>query len=200
MRFLVIASLSLAAAILSFGCSAPASKTAGPNTGSVSGAVSSAKVTTVSAVARFGNYFKDESGRPARGLRILISDRPNSCAATHFASSTNLDLRVRAGNPGSYVIVDAAKQSPAAEQAEVDLNAVDRVCKDLVATAATGGTLHITAVEIHLTDPGSHVTGSIDSTFAGGHIAGDFDAVLCDESAADAGLGPDAGSPPVCSP
>lgn len=60
------------------------------------------------------------------------------------------------------------------------LNAVvDGSCHDKVAAAATGGTVTIKTYEINVTNKAlSHVTGSVDAPFAGGHIPGDFDAVM----------------------
>ncbi len=201
MRSFSIISFVLLSATFAFGCSAPSSSTNAP-TGTVTGAVSSAELKTLSAVARYGTYF-GTSGQPTRGLRILLSDNPNSCDITHFASATMLDVRVRGASvgPGTYPIVDAVAQTPQAGQAEADFNAVDAVCKDLVAQTGTSGNVILKTVEINLTTPSaSHVSGSVDLTFAGGHITGDFDAVLCDDESGDAGASNGGSSTTTCAP
>lgn len=184
MRSMLVSSFVLVSSMVAFGCSSSAAPSpAAERNSSVEGAVSAAKLVSLRAVARNGKLF-DGAGTNAEGLRILVSDKANTCSSTHFASSTNLDLRIRgdAVGPGTYAIVDASARTPAVGEAEADLNAVDGACKDLVAEAAVTGTITLKVVEISVVGDGrSHVSGSVDATFAGGHIVGDFDADLCDD-------------------
>jgi hypothetical protein len=184
MRSMLIGSFVLLSSMVAFGCSSSgASSPEAERNSSVDGAVSTAKLVSLRAVARNGKMF-DGAGPNADGLRILISDKANTCSATHFASSTNLDLRIRgnAVGPGTYAIVNASARTPAVGEAEADLNAVDGACKDLVAQAAVTGTITLKTVVISIVGDGrSHVSGSVDATFGGGHIVGDFDADLCDD-------------------
>jgi hypothetical protein len=191
MRSMLISSFVVLSSVLAFGCSSSsAAPSAQGSSSSVEGAVSTTKLASLSAVARNGKFFGGAGPMPD-GLRILISDKANTCSTSHFASSTNLDLRIRGGaiGPGTYAIVNADAKTPAAGEAEADLNAVDDACKDQLAEAAMTGTITLKVVEISVVGGGrSHVTGSVDATFNGGHIAGDFDADLCDdEPVADAG-------------
>lgn len=183
MRSSFVASTLALSSVLGVGCS---SASPGSDAGTVTGAVHAAGLARpLSAVAREGTFFSGDKDT-ARGLRILVSDKSNTCTSTHFAGSTNIDVRIRGDNvgPGTYPIVDAAVATPASKQAEVDFDAVDGTCKDLVAEAAVRGSITIKTVEINLTDPSeSRVTGSIDATFANGHVAGDFEAVFCESPA-----------------
>ena len=180
----LIASIVLLSSLVAFGCSSPgAPSSEAERNSSVEGAVSTAKLASLRAVARHGKMFEG-GGTNAGGLRILISDKANTCSSAHFASSTNLDLRIRGEGvgPGTYAIVDASTRTPAAREAEADLNAVDCACKDLVAATAVTGSVTLKVVEISVVGDGrSHVSGTVDATFAGGHIVGDFDADLCDD-------------------
>jgi hypothetical protein len=174
-----VLSFALLSGTLALACSSPKSTTV--PVGAAQGAVHSAQMTTVSAVARFvdGMY----QGAPTRGLRILLSDKANTCDVTHFASATMLDLRIRGqdAGPGTYPIVDSRNATPNASEAEVDFNAVDGRCKDVVAQPGTGGKVTLETVEFNITDPSaSRITGSVDFDFDGGHIQGSFEAVVCD--------------------
>jgi hypothetical protein len=180
-RFSSIVSFALLSATLSLACSS--SKNDVP-AGAARGAVNSAQMTTVSAVARVVNGMFE--GAPTRGLRIVLSDKANTCDVTHSANAAMLDLRVRGDSvgPGTYPIVDSRKMAPDRSQAEVDFNAVDPSCKDVVAQAGTGGTVTLDTVTIDLTDPSaSRITGSVDFDFDGGHVAGTFEAKFCDGDA-----------------
>jgi len=186
MRSMLVSCFVLVSSMVAFGCSssaAPSSKA--ERNSSVEGSVSTAKLVSLRAVARNGKMF-DGAGPKADGLRILVSDKANTCSSTHFASSTNLDLRIRgaAVGPGTYAIVDGNARTPASGEAEANLNAVDGVCTDLLAESAMTGTITLKVVEISVVGDGrSHVSGSVDATFAGGHVVGDFDADLCDDEA-----------------
>ena len=198
MRSMLVSSFVVLSSVLAFGCSASsAAPSAQDSSSSVAGAVSTTKLASLSAVARNGKLFGGAGPMPD-GLRILVSDKANSCSTSHFASSTNLDLRIRGGavGPGTYAIVNADAKTPAVGEAEADLNAVDDACKDVVAQAVMTGTITLKVVEISVVGGGrSHVTGSVDATFQGGHVSGDFDADLCDdEPVADAGEAGEAGT------
>jgi len=187
-------SLVLSAALL-FACSSTA-----PPPPAVTGTVSSASLSSVSARASTGTFFSGSAG-PSPDLRILISDKENSCSVSHFASATMLDIRIRhVAGTRTYALVDSVAKTPADGEAEADLNAVDGSCHDTVAAPATGGTVTIKTYEVNGTNKAlSRVTGSVDATFAGGRIQGDFDAVLCDGPAT--GDATDAGPrSSVCSP
>lgn len=158
-------------------------------TTTVTGTVRSASLTPRSALASDGDFFNDSDGGPTRGLRIRISDKTNSCTNSHFAESTNLDLRIRASEQGgsgigTYAIVDAMEKTPGPGEAEANFDALDAVCKENVAEAATSGTIEIKTIEVNLTSPElSRITGSVDVTFAEGRLKGDFEAVYCEEDA-----------------
>jgi hypothetical protein len=147
------------------------------------------------------NLFPPAGGPPLTALRILFSDKVNTCGDTHFASSTILDVRLVATSSvqlGTFPIVNAASQTPADGQAEADFHSVDGTCKDVVAQTATTGSLTIKGA--HLSGPKLNVAGSIDVTFAGGHVSGNFNALFCDTSGADASGGPEAGAITTCTP
>jgi hypothetical protein len=128
----------------------------------------------------------------------MISDKANTCSAFHAQNSTNLSVTIPNSDagPGTYAVANTASGPATPSQSEVDFNAVDPSCADKVAQPATSGTVTIKDVMINLTGPGdSIVSGTIDATFAGGHLTGDFDAVLCpDAPAANGGSEANGGS------
>lgn len=113
MRSVPMVSSLVLVACLAFGCSSAAPSDPTP-TSSVTGAVSATSLKSMSAVTRYGEFFPTTGGTP-KGLRVLVSDRPNTCSVLHFVSSTNLDLRIRGESValGTFPIVDTNAKTAA---------------------------------------------------------------------------------------
>jgi hypothetical protein len=189
-------SFVLFSAAIAVGCSPSPPATAQVNSSTVSGTVGSSALTVTSVIAEFVNFFPTAGGPPVPALRILFSNKANTCGGIHFASSTFLDVRLVAVSPvhaGTFPIENAANQTPADGQAEADFDSVDGACNDVVTQTATTGSLTIKGA--HFSASPLNVAGSIDVTFAGGHFSGDFNASYCGMNGAN---GPDAGAITTC--
>jgi hypothetical protein len=165
---------------------ASSSSASSPSSATVSGTVAGASLAAVSAVARYatiGTNSVNGQTTEIRGLRILVSNKANTCAEQHFASSTLVELTIRGDQvaPGTYTVIDPIKRVTEAGQAYADFNAVDGSCKGGVAQSSTSGTLVIQRSE-------GRVQGTVDINFAGGHLGGSFDADLCPDAPADGGV------------
>jgi hypothetical protein len=208
MKLFALHTLALVSMIAAVGCSSPASPSP-TNSAEIAGSVNNVSLKARSAIARYGTAATTVNGTTTsvRELTIMISDKANTCSAFHAQDSINLFLTITKDNagPGNYPIANTAVTAASGDQSEVDFNAVDHNCKDKVAQPATTGAVNIKNVTVSVVGPGhSIVSGTIDATFSGGHVTGDFDAVLCpDAAAADASsTGGDARSPSAqtCTP
>jgi hypothetical protein len=151
-----------------------------------SGTVDGQSLKIVSAVARFATIATiDNNGvrTETRGLRILVSDRPNTCDTSH-ATGAFLDLAIPgAGNPGTYTVIDANRATATAGQAEADFDVATPSNRNAVAQTATSGKVVIASEKIVVvgTAP-STVDGTFDLTFPGGTLRGPFRATLCNDA------------------
>jgi hypothetical protein len=202
MKSFTLCTLGLVSLLPVAGCSSapPQSST---SAAAIMGTVSNTPLSARSAIARYGTVATSTvngTTTDVRGLTVVISDKANTCSSFHSQGSTNLVVTIPGdAPPGTYPVVNAASSAASAGQSEVDFNAVDNTCMDTVATPATTGTVTLTSVIINVVGAGhSIVSGTLDATFAGGHLAGDFDAVLCPDAANVTDAGPDAA--PTCMP
>ena len=152
---------------------------------SLSGTVGGSTLAAASVVARYTTIATQTINgvkSSIRGLRILVSSKANTCSDYHFSGATMLDLAIRGDQvaPGTYTVIDPDKALQKPGEAEGDFNAVDGVCKDLVAESSLSGTITLTRTD-------GPVLGTLDITFKDGHVAGDFQADLCPDAQADAG-------------
>lgn len=182
MKLVAVPFFALLSAFATVACSSSSSSEVASNRAELSGNVGSTSLVARSAIARYEAVATGKDGSTVRGLRLFISDKPNDCAALHVKSATMLDIVLPGadGSAATYAIVDSNVASATTGQGEVTFNAVDDTCADKVAEAATGGSLKVTGSRVTVvgTDP-SVVSGTIDATFAGGHLNGTFDAIVC---------------------
>jgi hypothetical protein len=163
-----------------------------PNTAHVTGTVGSKNLTPRSAVARYGDVTTSAmsgSSASARGVILLLSDKPNSCEATHTRGATAIAVSIPGAqlNPGTYAIVDVTQKSASNGGAAATFDAEDQSCTSTVAQNATGGRVTITEIFSTLgAGGGTRIRGSFTLGFPGGDVTGDFDAVLCNDGG-DAG-------------
>lgn len=143
-----------------------AADAASPRTPIGAEVVSTVSLHAVSAVARYANGH----------LRVLISDKANSCAESHAAGASMLDMDVAAAplRLGAFSVVDPMLASPIEGQAAADVQSLSGSCTQLLARSSLSGAVHISNLSQ------GAVSGSIDVVVDGGHFVGDFDAPICD--------------------
>jgi hypothetical protein len=161
-------------------CSSSDSDSSDSSQAGVTGTVGSSSLMGRSAVAWYGTIGSETSQglpRDVRGLQIFISSKALNCESFTLANSVMFDLAVfgSAVAPGAYTIIATAGNTPAAGQANANYNAIDRSCNYPVSAGSVRGSLTLTEV-------GDRVTGSVDVTFQGGSVDGEFDAEFCDEA------------------
>jgi hypothetical protein len=112
-----------------------------------------------------------------RGLQVFISSKALNCESFTLSNAVTFDLAITgaAVDPGNYTIVPTAGDTPEAGEANANYNQMDRSCNYSVSAGSVSGTLRLTEVD-------SRVAGSVDVTFPGGSVEGDFDAEFCEET------------------
>lgn len=143
----------------------------------VTGTVGPATLRAVGAIARRGvlaTPTPNNTTATVRGLRLLFSDKVETCSAAHAAASIQFAVTIRGGavGPSTYDLKDPSSRAIQEGEATADLAVTDTACRAAFSAASTGGTVTITA-----TNP--RVTGYLDVAFATGEIEGPFDAELC---------------------
>src|ERR1700744_1618044 len=91
--------------------SAPVTAKAAVNSTTVTGTVGGATLTPTSAVADLVAFFPPNNQPAQVALRVILSDKANTCDVTHTASATLVDIRLVTGASGvqlgTFPIVDA---------------------------------------------------------------------------------------------
>jgi hypothetical protein len=175
-----VRNLLLVVALVACGSSDSESDSDSPPEVNVTGTVGTSTLTARSAVAWYGTIGSLTSQgvmRDVRGLQVFISSKALNCESFTLSNSVTFDLAVFGTNvsPGNYAIVATAGDTPEEGEANANYNAMDRSCNYSVSAGSVSGTLRLTDVD-------SRVSGSVDVSFPGGSVEGDFEAEFCEET------------------
>lgn len=162
------------AAVGAFGVAACGSPDPGPvgGTGTVSGVIDARSFDAVGA-----SYVIGKPDDPARTIVIYVFDGAVGCGEISSAGwdeaiangTQALELKLIGLAPAAYPV--ATDGRPSAGQSDVNYTVAASTPSEVLATA---GTVTLTAI-----DGTTTATGTFDLTFAGGSVAGGFDAVGC---------------------
>jgi hypothetical protein len=128
------------------------------------------------AFAYYDTIFTDGK-TDTRGVWIVLSDKPNTCATQRYAGSTTLDLTL-VGEPiavKTYPLLDPASYpvsqgDPVAARVDVEDSSCHAVGTEVWATS---GSIVIAAAT------STHVSGTFTIKFKTGSVTGSFDAPVC---------------------
>lgn len=140
----------------------------------ISGNAGGTAVKFVNAFAYYGEVYSNGTTH-TRGVRLVLSDKPNTCASLHFADSMYLGMDI-AGDPvptATYALFDYLTLPRDTGPAIATVSTYDGACASTGHRGAISGSIVITA------SSATHVRGTVDLTFATGNVTGTFDAILC---------------------
>ena len=184
MRAFRLVPCALFFALASVACSSSSSSPASPP---VAGSVKSSQVNVPHAIAWYGPVASTlTNGVPGtiKGLHVRLSNKEIACGEQHLAGAQILDVAIFDDDvaPRSFPVVPGP-QGAKGEEAEVDFDSLDSACNGLVQEPATAGEITVDSVTNPVVPAGpTEITGSVDATFADGHVSGHFDVTVCPDA------------------